>query len=507
MPTTDKNNPFEIKNPLFQEETDNEPEPNTLKTETLPTDDTNPMQTPISVPAQPQAEFPSSDIANPLYLGEGDDDDKKKAAKTENPPKTPTDSYVPSPDEWLDIEGRRLKVPRNLRHSIFKYESGKRQTDKNGNLVVSPKGAEGYTQILPDTAKGEGFPQAGKNVYDNISGGVSYLRKGFDIAKKKGYSDEDAWYMAARGYLNGQNRQEATISDRNVNTDQYEAAVKANWEKRIKETGEREDDWNDPAFLSPLEIGGESGKTSAGSEAEAGLTAQNSDGLTDGINQSANLSGNKFGQAAGDALAKEDKSIADAALRKERDNRTKEYLTKNFEPEVAVEIFDNLQSLSLQQKRGYTADDVNQIVRQKKRQRILQPEELKILAKNVGQEKFSDYRNYLTATKGEPTLDSLNKWQIAYNRKNAANPTALPVRIPYLPTGTSSAIGVDDTAIDLLDADPNLTGFNSAVSGENSSEILAKTYSAVAKNGNPASRTAKGGFEEFVKNSGLSTLR
>jgi len=215
---------------------------------------------------------------------------------------------------------------------------------------------------MPETARGEGFPNAGKNVYDNISGGISYLRKGFDEAKKKGHSDEEAWYMAARGYLNGQHRQEANLSDGNVNTDQYEARVKEGWEKRIKDLGEREDDWNDPKFLSPMEsaeelsdgvTAGNFDETAVGAEANAEGEVIG-DGVTDG-EWNTDLATDDPAQALlhKPAPNEEEKKVTAQKAEQERtvrDERVKEFFGKNFAPDVAIELFDSLEGLTLKEK-------------------------------------------------------------------------------------------------------------------------------------------------------------
>ncbi len=42
----------------------------------------------------------------------GEDDKKKLKA-----PPPPPEDYTPSPQEWLDIEGRKLRIPKNHRPS------------------------------------------------------------------------------------------------------------------------------------------------------------------------------------------------------------------------------------------------------------------------------------------------------------------------------------------------------------------------------------------------------
>lgn len=72
-------------------------------------------------------------------------------------------------DPIINVVGRKYSVPAELIHSIIKAES-----NYNGG-AVSPKGAVGLMQLMPDTAKAYGVPDSFDPV-ENIEGGVKFLK-------------------------------------------------------------------------------------------------------------------------------------------------------------------------------------------------------------------------------------------------------------------------------------------------------------------------------------------
>lgn len=65
-----------------------------------------------------------------------------------------------------------------LASAVAQVESGGRQYDANGNVIVSPAGAIGIMQLMPGTAA-----DLGVNPYDpaqNLQGGTDYLAQLYD---------------------------------------------------------------------------------------------------------------------------------------------------------------------------------------------------------------------------------------------------------------------------------------------------------------------------------------
>jgi soluble lytic murein transglycosylase-like protein len=88
-------------------------------------------------------------------------------------------------DPIVKIYARKFNVPADLIHSIIKAESN------YDSRAVSPKGAVGLMQLMPETATQYGV----KDSYDpddNIKGGVQYLK---DLCKL--YSNNTAKVLAA----------------------------------------------------------------------------------------------------------------------------------------------------------------------------------------------------------------------------------------------------------------------------------------------------------------------
>ncbi len=67
-------------------------------------------------------------------------------------------------------------MPPELVHSVIKAESN------YNTLAVSPKGAQGLMQLMPDTARRFGVANAFDPI-DNIQGGVKYLKYLLDLYK------------------------------------------------------------------------------------------------------------------------------------------------------------------------------------------------------------------------------------------------------------------------------------------------------------------------------------
>jgi hypothetical protein len=91
---------------------------------------------------------------------------------------------------------RRYGIPVGLFKTLVRWESNWQKG------VVSPFGAIGYTQLMPDTARGLGVDPW--NPQQNIEGGARYLRQQYDrfmgLAKKIGV---DPWALALAAYNAG----------------------------------------------------------------------------------------------------------------------------------------------------------------------------------------------------------------------------------------------------------------------------------------------------------------
>lgn len=69
-------------------------------------------------------------------------------------------------------------VPYELSYAVAYQESGLRQYDSSGGVLVSPAGALGVMQLMPGTAQGLGVNP--NDIEQNVAGGVLYLRKKLD---------------------------------------------------------------------------------------------------------------------------------------------------------------------------------------------------------------------------------------------------------------------------------------------------------------------------------------
>ncbi len=94
-------------------------------------------------------------------------------------------------DKLVDYYSQRKGVPASLVHSVIKAES-----DYNSE-AISPNGAMGLMQLMPETAMGLGVENP-FNPEENIKGGVSHLKSLLD--KNKGdYKLALAAYNAGQG--------------------------------------------------------------------------------------------------------------------------------------------------------------------------------------------------------------------------------------------------------------------------------------------------------------------
>ncbi len=69
----------------------------------------------------------------------------------------------------IDVMAERYKIPKSLIHAVITAESA------YDSDAVSRAGAVGLMQLMPDTAKRYGVANR-RNPYDNVKGGVEYLR-------------------------------------------------------------------------------------------------------------------------------------------------------------------------------------------------------------------------------------------------------------------------------------------------------------------------------------------
>ena len=97
------------------------------------------------------------------------------------PAPTPFSSPAPSLDQVINQASDKHQLDADLIHSVIRAESG------FNPRAVSPKGAQGLMQLMPETASKLGVP----NAFDaraNVEGGTKYLRwllerYHFDLAK------------------------------------------------------------------------------------------------------------------------------------------------------------------------------------------------------------------------------------------------------------------------------------------------------------------------------------
>jgi Transglycosylase SLT domain len=81
---------------------------------------------------------------------------------------------------------------------LMKQESGSRHTDKNGNLITSPVGAQGITQVMPKTGASPGFgvtPIQNNTEQEYVRFGKDYLK-----AMLKEFNGDYSKALAAYNY-------------------------------------------------------------------------------------------------------------------------------------------------------------------------------------------------------------------------------------------------------------------------------------------------------------------
>jgi soluble lytic murein transglycosylase-like protein len=76
--------------------------------------------------------------------------------------------HPPTPEELAAEAAKKYSLPESFVRSVMKVESGLRQE------AISPKGALGLMQLMPETARQLGVDP--KNSKENAEGGAQYLR-------------------------------------------------------------------------------------------------------------------------------------------------------------------------------------------------------------------------------------------------------------------------------------------------------------------------------------------
>jgi soluble lytic murein transglycosylase-like protein len=100
---------------------------------------------------------------------------------------SPADSQPAAPVELASLAARRFSLPETFVRSVMRAES-------NFNPdAVSPKGAIGLMQLMPETARELGVNP--KNPHENADGGAEYLRE--LLAKYEGRPDQVLLALAA----------------------------------------------------------------------------------------------------------------------------------------------------------------------------------------------------------------------------------------------------------------------------------------------------------------------
>ena len=106
---------------------------------------------------------------------------------------TGTVNVPPGIDAAVEAIAATQSLPPQLVHSVIKVESNYNQ------FAVSPKGAQGLMQLMPDTARRFGVSNAFDPV-DNIQGGARYLKYLLDLYKGD-YQLALAAYNAGEGAI------------------------------------------------------------------------------------------------------------------------------------------------------------------------------------------------------------------------------------------------------------------------------------------------------------------
>lgn len=125
-------------------------------------------------------------------------------------------------DAQIAAAGEKYGVPSTLLASMMAAESTGAQTDKNGKIITSEKGALGLMQLMPGTAKDMGVDPS--DPVQNIEGGAKYLSMMLDK-----YGNEP---MALAAYNAGPGNVDAAIAKAK------EANDSANWMKYLPKPSE-----------------------------------------------------------------------------------------------------------------------------------------------------------------------------------------------------------------------------------------------------------------------------
>jgi len=100
------------------------------------------------------------------------DEEDRPGDRAGNMPSQP----APRATGRLDLDGAadRYGIPRSLARALVQTESGGRDD------AVSPKGARGVTQVMPDTMRQMGYDPAAASPADYLDAGMGYLRQQYD---------------------------------------------------------------------------------------------------------------------------------------------------------------------------------------------------------------------------------------------------------------------------------------------------------------------------------------
>jgi len=74
--------------------------------------------------------------------------------------------------DYIRQEAEKLKIPADLAFALVEQESGGKQG------AISPKGARGFFQLMPETAKDLGVDAT--DPFQNIQGGLRYFKQQLD---------------------------------------------------------------------------------------------------------------------------------------------------------------------------------------------------------------------------------------------------------------------------------------------------------------------------------------
>lgn len=161
-------------------------------------------------------------------------------------PNRPAPGMPATPDEDLDLDqfeervGRSFGIPRGLRDALKGQESGGRDS------AVSPKGARGRYQVMPDTVRKYGLDP--DNEFDRVYAGLKYLKEKYDSIDPKISDPVARWQGALAGYHGGEaqikniNRTGGDIrptSDGLTTTDKYTDSVMRKWQQLSKGGGKQ----------------------------------------------------------------------------------------------------------------------------------------------------------------------------------------------------------------------------------------------------------------------------